>query len=145
MNSLGANLAVFLLSPLLLNGVIFSLRWDRSAVPNPYLPPGWVVGTIWMLLFAAMGTARWLLLKAGAPTWPVTMLAVLCMLYPLYTEGLRNDRTGLAGALVTGVVALYAVGKAGPESSAAAGLLSPVVLWLGYASAALWRGLRLHG
>jgi hypothetical protein len=62
--SLAANLALYLVPPLLLNGIIFGLGWDRDSTPNPYLPPGWAVGSIWMLLFAAMGTASWLLLKS---------------------------------------------------------------------------------
>ena len=68
MAGLAANLAVFVGTPLVVNGVIFGLGLESSSGQTG-LPPGWVVGTIWLVLFAAMGVARWLLLRSGEDTW----------------------------------------------------------------------------
>jgi len=142
--SLAANLAGFVIPPLLLNGVIFGLGWDHDTAPNQYLPPGWVVGTIWMLLFTAMGIARWLLVRAGTSTGNrearlVVVLAFVCMIYPLYTLGLRSDRIGLAGSVATAALAIWIGSKVARRSRAAAGLTGLVVAWLIYASVALAR------
>ena len=140
MAGLAANLAVFVGMPVLVNGLIFGLGWGRSSGPQPGLPPGWVVGTIWVVLFAGMGVARWLLLRAArshGEQWRaewVSALAFLCLLYPLYTSGFSNKFDGLVGNVVTWVaavpIALYVFRR-----SRVAGLcLAPLVVWLGYAA-----------
>ena len=110
MRGLAANLVVFVGLPVVLNGVIFGLGWNRASGPNVGIPPGWFVGSMWVVLFAGMGLARWLLLRAATGRaeqrrveW-VSLLAFLCLLYPLYTVGLRDDRVGLVGNVVTAVV-----------------------------------------
>jgi benzodiazapine receptor len=144
MAGLWANLAVFVGAPLLVNGLIFATGWglgrERASGQQTGLPPGWVVGAIWVVLFAGMGLARWLLLKAAKAhveqrraEW-VSGLAFLCLLYPVYTGGFSNLSDGLVGNLVTlvlaGPVALNAFRK-----SRMAGLwLAPLVAWLSYAA-----------
>jgi len=143
LSSLAANLSVFIVAPLVLNGVIFGLGWDRQtgAAKGQMagIPPGWVVGTIWMVLFAGMGVARWLLIKAGASQRLVegpSLLAFLCLLYPLYTAGLQNDGVGLVGSIVTAAVALPLAVLVRRWSPAATGCLAAVCCWLLYAAGA---------
>lgn len=144
---MGANLAVFLVLPLALNGVIFGLGWNRTSVALPGLPPGWFVGALWMALFAAMGVARWLLLQHGADhrvrvaADGVGLLGFLCLIYPLYTIGLSNDRIGLAGNIVTLLVALPVAALAWRRSRTAAVCILAVCLWLSYAAAVTGNGL----
>ncbi len=145
--SLGANLALFVVPVLLLNGVIFGLGWDRTSVALPGLPPGWFVGSLWLLLFAGMGVARWLLMRRGVDgdaraAWVgVEVLGFLCLIYPLYTIGLSNDRIGLVGNIITLVVALPVAWLAGRRSRAAGGCIVAVCLWLTYASVLTWNGV----
>ena len=144
--SLPGNLAAFVLPTLLLNGIIFGLGWDAHTAPSPYLPPGWLVGTIWLLLFTAMGTARWLLLRAdGKRSGLVVLLALLCLIYPLYTVGLRSESIGLAGCIVTAAVAIWVAVRVLRESRAAAGLTALVVAWLLFATVALARTMHAQG
>lgn len=146
--SLAANLAVFVGAPLLLNGVIFGLGWNRPRAKAAGIPPGWVVGGLWMLLFAGMGTARWELENAPARLFGerrsgwVSLLAFLCLLYPLYTEGLRDDRIGLGGNIVTAAVGVAALERVRHRSKTAALLLLPTCVWLGYAGVATARAIR---
>ena len=82
---LGSNLSLFVLPVVLLNGVIFGLGWNRTSVALPGLPPGWFVGSLWLLLFAGMGIARWLLVRHGterggrAAVAGVELLGFLCL------------------------------------------------------------------
>jgi tryptophan-rich sensory protein len=140
--SLAGNLAVFLLLPLVLNGLIFGLGWNGPARAMAGIPPGWVVGSLWMLLFAGMAVARWLLLREAVTRneravseW-VSALAFLCLIYPLYTVGLSNERIGLIGNSLTAMVAIVVAARAWRVSRAAAGCVSAVVLWLLYAAGA---------
>jgi tryptophan-rich sensory protein len=129
--------------PLLLNGVIFGLGWDRQSTSATGqmagIPPGWVVGAIWMVLFTGMGVARWLLIKSGAGrrlTEGPSLLGFLCLLYPLYTAGLQNDSVGLVGNVVTAAVALPLAVLVWRWSQAASGCLAAVCAWLLYAAGA---------
>jgi tryptophan-rich sensory protein len=113
----------------------------------PGLPPGWVVGGIWMVLFAAMGVARWLLLRrgvergAGLAAAGVALLGFLCLLYPLYTIGLSNDRAGLVGNVITLLVALAVAVLSWRLSRAAGACIVAACLWLTYAGAVTANGL----
>ena len=94
-----------------------------------------------MLLFGAMGVARWLLVRGedAAAIWPaesVSVLAVLCLLYPIYTAGLRDLAAGLSGNALTAVVAVAVCVYVGKYSRRAAWCLAPVCVWLFYAGAA---------
>jgi tryptophan-rich sensory protein len=149
--TLPVTLAFYLVTPLALNGLIFCLHWPSTTAAthaNPMLPPGWAVGSIWLLLFLAMGTGRWLarLISPPAARW-IDTLAILCLLYPLYTVGLSNDQIGLIGALVSATYAAYAIFGLQRVSKIAAILTSLVLIWLVYASAALAYGLHsgYHG
>jgi tryptophan-rich sensory protein len=142
MPGLAANLAVFVLLPVALNGVIFGLGWDRASGPEPGIPPGWVVGSLWVALFAAMGVARWSLLRAGrGGAGGVSLLAFLCLLYPLYTTGLSNDRVGLVGNVLTAVVGVFVAVTAVGRSRTAGGCIAAVCAWLMYAAAATAYGI----
>jgi len=149
LSSLAGNLAVFVLLPLALNGAIFGLGWNRTAAPMAGLPPGWVVGVLWLLLFAGMAVARWLLLRDSisrsqsmAAEW-VSLLAFLCLLYPLYTGGFSNEWSGLIGNLVTLVVAVPVTVSAFRRSRGAGAPLTGLCVWLMYAAGvtahAVWR------
>jgi len=136
--SLALTLTIYLLSPLLLNGIIFGLHWDTPHPANPMLPPGAIVGSIWMLLFLAMGIARWLVAQRNAASakWP-DALAIACMLYPLYTAGLRSLTIGFWGTVVTLILAAAVLLRVRPIRISAAALIVPVIVWLAYAGTAL--------
>lgn len=139
---------MFVGAPLLLNGVIFGLGWNRPRAKSAGIPPGWVVGSLWLLLFAGMGAARWQLEDASPSLFRerrsewVSLLAFLCLIYPLYTGGLRDDRIGLGGNIVTAAVGFAATERVAHRSRAAALLLVPTCAWLTYAGIATARALR---
>lgn len=141
MTGLAANLAVFVGAPVVVNGLIFGLGWNRTSGPQTGLPPGWVVGSIWVVLFAGMGAARWLLVRSGegrGVEW-VSGVGVLCLLYPVYTRGFSDLTAGLVGNLMTLVVAVPVAVYAWRRQRGAGGCLVPLVAWLAYAAFATAR------
>ena len=80
--------------------------WIRS-------PAGWVIGVVWIGLFAMMGAARWRLISIEsaaarrAAAW-TTGLLLLCAAYPVYTFGLRSAEIGFVGNLATLGLAVHA-------------------------------------
>lgn len=140
MNGLASNLTLFVMTPLVVNGVIFGLGVERGGGAQTGLPPGWVVGSIWLLLFAAMGATRWLLLRSARThgeqlraEW-VSALAFLCLLYPVYTRGFSDLVAGLEGNVVTGLLAVPVMVYTFRKSTMAGWLLVPLVVWLSYAA-----------
>jgi tryptophan-rich sensory protein len=134
--SLAANLAVFVGAVLVVNAIVFGLRFPGAA-GDPSGPPGWVVGLVWTALFTLFGTAHWMLQApangAGARFW-LAAFAILCLSYPFYTLGLGNRSIGLAGNVVTGFAAILLVRRLRAASETAALLVAPVLPWLVFAS-----------
>jgi tryptophan-rich sensory protein len=61
-----ANIALFVGTTIVLNGIIFAFGIDRRAdalTRLSWAPPGWTVGTLWVLLFSLYAVAHWLLLQ----------------------------------------------------------------------------------
>lgn len=137
MRSLLASALLPVAAALAANAVIFAAGWDSGASSQPrpsFAPPGYVVGIIWTILFGCMGAARWLV-RGTAASRLVVMLILLCLAYPFYTAGLSNARVGVAGTVVTGIVAIYVLFRAWPVSTTAGLLLVPLIAWLGFATA----------
>jgi tryptophan-rich sensory protein len=134
--SLAASLALFLGAVLVVNAMIFGLRLPGAA-GDPSGPPGWLVGLVWTGLFALFGAAHWKLQGSAndeaARLWLVAF-AILCLIYPFYTLGLANRSIGLAGNIVTGLVAVLLVRRIWSASITAALLVAPVIPWLAFAS-----------
>jgi tryptophan-rich sensory protein len=120
------------------NGLIFALGWDSCARPQPqpgFAPPGWVIGVVWLGLFAVMGLVygRLRQVKPSA-SWTMIALAAACLAYPLYTGGLQNARIGLIGNLATLAVTLGLIGYLKRIDRRSAVLLVPMTVWLVFAS-----------
>lgn len=127
-----ANLAVWLGLVLALNGLVFGLGWTtRASVPTPWFaPPGWVIGCVWVGLFALLAVARWRLTeRPGRRGW-VTVLLLACLLFPLYAQAPGSVWAAFGGSVGTGLLAATVARRAGP----AGWLVLPTAGWCGYAA-----------
>lgn len=134
------------------NAIVFSLDWDKagtSQIEAEFAPPGYVVGVVWVGLFVLMAVARWLVIKSrslnsAAHAQLITILAVLCFLYPFYTLGLSSQLMGLIGNVVIILLTSWTIWQVKSSSKPAAALLSAVVLWVSFASVIIIRELQLN-
>lgn len=134
------------------NAIVFSLGWDEagtSQIEAEFAPPGYVVGVVWVGLFVLMAVARWLIVKsqninAAAHARLVTILAVLCFLYPFYTLGLSSLVMGLVGNAAVILLAGWTIWQIKSSSKTAAALLLAVILWVFFASIIIIRELQLN-
>jgi tryptophan-rich sensory protein len=116
------------------NGLIFALGWNApgaQATPAA-IPPGPVVGAVWLVLFAAMGAAYDLAKASQRRAWVPLALAAACLAYPFYTAGLRDQSLGYCGVVATLLAALASALALRPASRRAAWLVVPVAVWTGY-------------
>ena len=145
LTSLAGNLALFVGGCLVVNALIFGFGYGTSTFASRSSdPPGWLVGAVWTLLFALFGVAHWLL-RGEEPQFVrgrigVELLAVVCLLYPLYTMGLSNRDAGLIGNLITALLTAGLAWWLWPLNRQAALLVLPVVPWLAFASWTIIRG-----
>jgi tryptophan-rich sensory protein len=127
---------------LIVNAIVFGLHWDEDGAGGPLLlnPPGWFVGGVWISLIVMMGLAIWRIHQVPSPKSVVIgrmiiSLIALCLSYPFYTLGLKNDAIGLIANTAIFLLAAYIFAKAWPLSRTCAWLLFPILPWLVYASA----------
>jgi translocator protein len=97
-------------------------------------PPGWLIGTVWIALFACMGGAYAALVRAPGPTEgtraALVGLGLLCLAYPFYTGGFDNETVAYAGTAATLAYAAIVTVAASRVSPRAAALLVPLLIWL---------------
>lgn len=147
--SLALHVLVAILVTLAVNGVIFGLGWAGApadaARHNRLLPPGWVIGTVWLVLLTLVTVAYWWLASADQPQarnlapW-LLVLILFCLAYPFYTFGFRSlameivaNGLTIAGAATLALRALRA-------SRWAATPLFLVATWVSYATFATLAG-----
>ena len=149
----GRSLAVLVLLTiavtLALNGVIFALGWVGASTASgrvyPLLPPGWVIGAVWVLLLALLAVAYWWLASDAAPEprrlapWLLLLIAA-CLAYPLYTVGLSNETAGFVGNLATIAASAGLAGRLWPASRLASALTFLPAIWVSFATFALLMG-----
>lgn len=136
---------------------LLGLEFESSTQRVSLEPPGWVIPTIWFVLFALMGIARWRLGQVGGDAaWfamrAIEAFAVWCAAYAYYTLGLAQ-LTGVSalvygaiGNLLTIAGALIVAAICARAQRTSAWLVLPVVAWVSYATALVaqqWRaGMR---
>jgi len=119
---------------LVINGLIFGLGWnDGSSITSDELtPPGWLVGSIWLILFAIFGVLRYQLLSQPGKRKLLDILIAACALYPAYTAGLSNQTVALVGNVLTLVyayVVFYKLDRLKLQLQ-----LVPLLIWLTFAT-----------
>jgi tryptophan-rich sensory protein len=80
---------------IVINSIIFTNDWnnnndDMNNEVERYLPPGWVVGTVWILILGCLGYGLWLVRSTLALYIMFIFMIGFCLLYPFFTIGLQQ-------------------------------------------------------
>ncbi|MGC6472791.1 MAG: tryptophan-rich sensory protein [Parvibaculales bacterium] len=110
------------------------------ATAEGVLPPGYVIGTVWSLLFAGMGAAYWCVVQRPAHVWPGSLrpqrqilgLAGFCLAYPVFTLGFSVGPLVVAGNLVCIAWSSALAGYFAPKLRLVAGLVFLPAVWVIY-------------
>ena len=139
--SLILNLVIAVGICLAINALVFGLGWDVSDTPThevTFAPPGWLVGAVWVFLFALIGISRGVLNKFGeksksAKKWLIVLL-LFCFAYPIYTLGLSSEIMGLIGNLGVIALTIFIISQTWKLSKLASFLIMPIILWVSFAT-----------
>lgn len=134
-------MAAYIAACLVMNGLIFAMGWqDQSTAGRGLLPPGWVIGLVWVGLFGGLGLAHARLTRrhdGGRARRRIIWLAAWCLAYPLYTLGLSSRTIGLLGNLATIAFALVVAASLVRLDRASGALVALIVVWVTYATVGL--------
>ncbi|MFZ2586740.1 MAG: TspO/MBR family protein [Alphaproteobacteria bacterium] len=140
---------VWVVVALALNGLIFALGWNtemQGDLVRPwFMPAGWVVGLVWMVLFALVGFVFGRLRARGdGLQWGVAGLLALCLAYPFYTAGLQEGTVAFWGCVVTLIPTLMLMVALERKDSLSTWMMLPLALWLCFATVLTWTVLGLN-
>lgn len=123
-----------ILAATLMNGFIYGSRIRKSTSPmNAGIPPGYIVGAIWTLLFGLLGYTHYLLPDGSNASWSIVGFIVFSLLYPLFT-GLEVRR-GLSWNLAALVFAFVVAILVAMESPKLLYYVMPLLAWVIYVNA----------
>jgi tryptophan-rich sensory protein len=136
----------------ILYGVIAALGLNTTLPqhwPN-FAPPRATIGGIWVVLFAAMGAARYLAATSGAESERadakgVVGLMLLCLAYPLYTHAVRGHATELVGNVISLAYAAWLIARLRAPAPGAAWLVGLVAVWIAFATVLVFGLIQLNG
>lgn len=132
--SLVLNILLPILAAVVVNAIIFYFKWNRDngrGVTYKYLPPGWMVGSIWIVLLGLLGYVRWMVRNDTPAQSTVTFLIVFCVMYPFYTLGLK-DNIGRVMNVITLIVAFSSALVVLNVNINAMTAMIPLLMWASY-------------
>ncbi len=137
---LALNICIPVALAIALNIIIFSLRWNQrdkadEREKNPLIPPGPVVGSVWLVILGLLGYARYVSRESPVASWALVTIIVVCLGYPLYTLGFKAKAARIAN-LITLLIAFVVAMLVVRESTRAALCVAPLLLWTSYVNIA---------
>ena len=137
---------VFIAVTMVINGLIALLGWEgvetRFTERSNRLPPGWIIGLVWTILFICMASTFWLLASSKEITsrrkaGEVLAFAIFCLSYPIFTIGFSIHFLVFFGNLLCIVWSSYLTGVLRDISRPASALMVLPAIWVCYATWAL--------
>ena len=137
---------IFLSVTMVINGLIALIGWEgdetRFTEGLNRLPPGWIIGLVWTILFIGMASAFWLLASSTEITTrrkagEVLAFAIFCLSYPIFTMGFSVHFLVFSGNLLCIVWSSYLTGVLRDISRSASALMVLPAIWVCYATWAL--------
>lgn len=116
----------------ILNYFIYLQGWNtgKKTQKHPKLPPGYIIGIVWIIIFGLLGYVHYLTYPSYASR--VIIVAIIyCLAYPFLTNGLKQENAGIYNALslIIAVIVYYNVYIQQPYSSL---YILPFLLWTLY-------------
>jgi tryptophan-rich sensory protein len=135
------HILVPVLAAIIMNGIIYTFginKYSEKNKINPYIPPGYVIGTIWVIILGLLGYLHYLIYKKYEAITFTSLLIVFvilfCISYPLIT-GLKV-KSGLLLNLITLILAFILALFVITESKYMFIYLIPLLVWASYVNIA---------
>lgn len=120
---------------IILNLIIFNLEWNNnSQETSPLLPPGWMIGVIWVIILGILGYALYLTvgLKDTVSSVLIVLLILACLAYPFYTSGLTMNSSAKLGNILTLIASYIVAISVARRSPSVFPYMIPILIWGSY-------------
>jgi len=140
----------YIILPIIIAFLINVTMYNKSSnmisdVDIKYLPPGYIIGVVWIILLGLMGYILYLLIyefklkslrnslfnNFNYPIFLIIFLIIFCIMYP-YLTSLFNDRFMKNYNYLTLFLVLYIFHEINKISFKISKYLIPLILWIGY-------------
>jgi translocator protein len=115
--------------------------WYPTLIKPFFVPPGSVIGGVWIVLFTLMGISLFLVWRDGkkGADWKIALgvfaaQLVVNVIWSWAFFGLQSSLAGIVVIAVLWLLILQAIVRFWPISKNAAWLLVPYILWVSFAA-----------
>jgi len=137
MNSVYMHILTPVLAASLMNGLIFSQKWNITTYRNPYIPGGGIVGIVWLVLFALLGYVHFKLYMQNNKKFSNACITLILfflysLAYPVLTAFSGNPLVFTALNLGAFFFALVIAAQVFDENSDLIPFVIPLIAWTSY-------------
>lgn len=129
-----AHTLVPVVAAIVLNGIIYGLGWNKEqndkSMNNKYLPPGYVIAMVWVIILGLLGYTHYLVYPSYASAI-IVFAVVYCLAYPFLTGGLRAENADILN-MISLVLAIIVIVSVGLKDVGAIVYTVPFLLWTAY-------------
>jgi tryptophan-rich sensory protein len=133
------NIFIPVILAIIINSISFGLGWTKKSKDNkmnPLLPPGYVIGIVWIIILGLIGYVHYEIFKLHNNHITFTSLYVVffilfCLAYPFLTLGYK-EKIGLLLNLITLILAFILSLLIIIQSKYIFIFLIPLLLWVTY-------------
>ena len=125
--------------------------WYPTLIKPWYTPPGWIISTVWILLFFLMGLSLFLVWRAGLGRPEVKKAVIVFaaqlganILWSAAFFGLQSPLTAFAVIVLLWILILLSIISFRPISKMASLLLLPYIIWVSFAAYLNYGIIRLN-
>lgn len=141
MNNSIYHILIPVIAAIIMNGIIYTFGINKAMMSekqNPYIPPGYIIGIIWVIILGLLGYVHYLLYeKYNSITFSsllIIFVILFCISYPLIT-GLKA-KSGLLLNLLTLILAFSTGLLIICQSKYIFMYLIPLIVWASYVNIA---------
>lgn len=74
---------------IILNFYIYTQKWNNDNEKNSKLPPGYIIGSIWIIILGLLGYIHFLLYPS-VYSWFIILTILYCLSYPFLTKKIHH-------------------------------------------------------
>ena len=133
------NIFIPIIAAIMMNGIIYTFGLNKQSMKtNPLIPPGYIIGTIWIIILGLLGYVHYLIYKLNNKitftSLFIIFIILFCILYPIIT-GLK-EKSGLLLNLITLILSFVLGLLVIIQSKYIFIYIIPFILWSIYVNAA---------
>lgn len=115
---------------IIINFYIYTQGWNNNNKNTKGLPPGYVIGAIWIVILGLLGYIHFLLYPS-IESWFIVFTIIYCLSYPFLTSGLKETNNTIYNiiALILAIIVFIGVFYKNKLMSL---LVIPFLLWTLY-------------